>query len=56
VQRSATIIEFGRPAASLRSWRTALDPFAWMNPLAPGEAASNLTPGVGALVGEALAA
>lgn len=52
----AFTVEVGRPAASWRSLRRLLDPFAWMNPAAPDQAAADLTPGVGALLGAALAA
>jgi predicted deacylase len=52
----AFTVEVSRPMARLADVRRALDPFAWMNPTKVEPATSNLTPGVHALLREALAA
>jgi len=53
---TAFTVEVSRPMKRLANVRRALQPFAWLNPTRVAPAVENLTPGLGALVREALAA
>lgn len=52
----AFTVEVSRPMRALANVRHGLNPFAWSNPTRVAPAIENLTPGVGALVREAVAA